>query len=152
MIAGGLTAVFGVLVLVRVFAAGTPIAFETESGTLASGAAVASVTGQSGSGAVKFGSGSTGTNPLASLPLIAWEGGAGYYNAYSGPKEAGWAASSFFPIGAWYMPANSQSDIDVYKSLGITTSVKMETNANLPLLKSNGMFAFPDAGSAGAGG
>lgn len=74
------TALIGIVAVVLVSAAGVPIAFEAESGTLAAGATVTSVTGQSGSGAVKFAAGATPTptptstpgtvpNPLKIMPL-----------------------------------------------------------------------------------
>jgi hypothetical protein len=51
----------GVLVMYWSFGAGSPIAFEAEIGALTGGATVATATGQSGTGAVKFGGGATGS-------------------------------------------------------------------------------------------
>ena len=98
---GGLTAAVGVIVVVATLAAGTPIAFEPESGTLANGATVASVSGQSGSGAVKFGAGSTGDLDLQRIP---WEGGPAYYAQFAKANASGWdephsPKSSFVRIG-----------------------------------------------------
>jgi hypothetical protein len=56
-----LAALVGVIVVVSTLAAGTPIAFEPESGTLTAPATNTTVTGQSGAGAVKFGSAPTPT-------------------------------------------------------------------------------------------
>ena len=50
----GIAVVVAVAVLVSIFASGTPVAFEAESGTLAGGAAVVSAGGASGGSAVKF--------------------------------------------------------------------------------------------------
>lgn len=47
-------AVIGVIIVMTTRAAGTPTAFEAESGTLTAGATLTTVTGQSGTGAVKF--------------------------------------------------------------------------------------------------
>lgn len=58
---GAVFAAAGVAVVLVTSAAGTPVAFEAESGTLAGGATVTSMAGQSGSGAVKFGAGATPT-------------------------------------------------------------------------------------------
>lgn len=57
----GITAVVGMVAIYASFAAGTPVAFEAESGTLAGGAVTTTVTGQSGSGAVKFAAAATPT-------------------------------------------------------------------------------------------
>src|SRR5258708_13187 len=54
-------AVLGIAAIVYTFAAGTPIAFEAESGTLAGGAATTSITGASGTGGVKFAAATTPT-------------------------------------------------------------------------------------------
>ncbi len=55
---GALFGVIGAAMVVRIFAAGTPTAFEAESGALTSPAAVVSDATASGGAAVKFGSGS----------------------------------------------------------------------------------------------
>lgn len=59
-------AVIGVVAIVLAFAASSPIAFEPESGNLASGATVTTLAGQSGTGAVKFAAGSTVNCTVAS--------------------------------------------------------------------------------------
>ncbi len=64
----GLTAVVGVAVVVAIFASGSPTAFEPESGTLTSPAAVVSDAGASGGHAVKFGSGASGCTPVTDVP------------------------------------------------------------------------------------
>ncbi len=57
LLIAGLTAAIGIIVVVRIFAAGSFTAFEPESGTLTSPATVVSNAGASGSQAVKFGAG-----------------------------------------------------------------------------------------------
>lgn len=56
-----LTAAVGVVAVILASAAGTPTAFEPETGTLAAGAVTTTVAGQSGSGAVKFAAADTPT-------------------------------------------------------------------------------------------
>jgi hypothetical protein len=87
---GGVLAGVGVVVTLVIFAAGSPVAFEAESGTVGAGATVASVTGQSGTGTVKFAAAATPTptaTPAAgctapqfttSDPNGGWSNG-GYY-------------------------------------------------------------------------
>lgn len=65
--------VIGVAVVIKIFAAGTPVAFEPESGVLAGGAVVTSVTGQSGTGAVKFQAAVTPTPTPTSTPAGGWK-------------------------------------------------------------------------------
>lgn len=60
----------GVVLVWTISAAGAPVAFEAESGTLAGGAAIADVAGQSGSGSVRFGAGPVAT-PTATPSLPA---------------------------------------------------------------------------------
>jgi hypothetical protein len=68
----GAAAVIGVIVVVFVSAAGSPIAFEAESGNLAGSAVLATVTGQSGTGAVKF-VGSATPTPAPGGTLLGWQ-------------------------------------------------------------------------------
>jgi hypothetical protein len=144
-------ALIGTLLLVSSRAATPFVTAESESGTVTSGASKITDNTASAGAAVKFGTATNSVNPLSSLPLIPWEGGSAYYDNFPKTKAAGWTNPAFIPISAWYMRANSQTDINGYKALGINTSVKMESNANLPLLRSNGMFAVADAGSSGTG-
>lgn len=66
------------MAVIRIFAAGAPIAFEAESGALAGGATIASVTGQSGTGAVKFAAAATPTpTPTPTGTLMGWQKTAG---------------------------------------------------------------------------
>lgn len=79
----GLAAAIGVVVVVSISAAGTPVAFEAETGTLAGGASVASVSGQSATGAVKFAAGSAaGACPVPD-PLTIASGNQASYPTYS---------------------------------------------------------------------
>ena len=60
----------GVAVVLAIFAAGTPIAFEAESGTLATGATAVTASDASGGSALKFGNGSDGgTRTCPAYPL-----------------------------------------------------------------------------------
>ena len=99
-----------------------------------------------------FGSGPPSrSNFPGDLPRIPWHGGPSYYSSYGVAANAGWTRDTFFPVGAWYMRAASQSDLQLYKSLGFNLDVAVESNASIPLLRANGMFAFPlDVKNVGA--
>lgn len=131
-------------------AATTTATIEPEQDAIVGNATAVSSIGASNGKAVVFGSTTTAANPLSSLPLMPWYGGPDYYKQFSVTSASAWTSTTFFPIGAWYMRANTQSDINVYKSLGINTSVMMESNNNLTLLRSNGLYAFPGS-STGVG-
>ena len=132
--------------------AATPtVAFEAEGGTLSSNACSTNDTSASSGYAVKFSSTPcSGANPLSALPLISWYGGPSYYNISSKAVAAGWTNDTYFPVGAWYMRANQQSDITTYKNLFMTLAVKVENQNVLPLIRSNGLFAMTDE-TAGVG-
>jgi hypothetical protein len=89
-----LTLAVGAAVVVISMAAGTPIAFEPESGTLAAGATTTSITGQSGSGAVKFATAGTPTptaSPGACTSAIHTPGGPdGMGGCWPGPNTTGY--------------------------------------------------------------
>ena len=76
------------------------------------------------------------------LPRVGWEGGPDYYAAFPKAAAAGWTDPGFFPVGAWYMRANQQSDIDTYKSLGFNATFEIEHPSSLPLFRSNGIHAI----------
>jgi hypothetical protein len=120
-LAGGVTAVFGVLVLVRVFAAGTPLAFEAESGKLAAGATTTAVTGASGTGAVKFGAAAGGADPLGLPTDPWWTGGNNYYKAFPAADAYGWSSQSFFPVVAFATNGDHADEVANMSSLGINT-------------------------------
>jgi hypothetical protein len=67
-----LTLLIGLVVVITIRAAGSPIAFEPETGALAAGAATTTLTGQSGTGAVKFAAGATPT-PTPAGTLMGWQ-------------------------------------------------------------------------------
>ncbi len=87
----GLTAVVSVGVMVAIFAAGTPTAFEPESGTLTSPAAVVTPAGASGSGAVQFKAASTPTpTPAACTGSANTPGGPDPWGGcWPGPNNTG---------------------------------------------------------------
>ena len=62
LVFAGTMAIVGVVVVVTIFAAGTPVAFEAESGTLAGCASAVSDSGASGGSAVKFSACSSGSS------------------------------------------------------------------------------------------
>lgn len=98
-----LLVVVGLVTIILARAAGTPTAFEAETGILGGNATVTTVTGQSGTGAVKFSStGSTGANPLSALPLMPWYGGPSYWAKFPDAVKAGWDQPSFFPVGTFW--------------------------------------------------
>jgi hypothetical protein len=71
-------AILGITVTLLARAAGSPIAFEPETGALAAGAATTTLTGQSGTGAVKFTAGTTPTpsptpSPTPVGELMGWQ-------------------------------------------------------------------------------
>jgi hypothetical protein len=136
---GGLAALVGVVVLVRVFAAGTPVAFEAESGTLAGGAAVASVTGQSGSGTVKFAAG--GTAGTLNLPRVGWEGGSAYWSKFPKAVAAGWTNPSFFPIGVFLGKPEHAAAL---KNVGVNTYYGAEHDGStIASMTGQGMYVMP---------
>ncbi len=72
LLVAGLTAAIGIIVVIKIFAAGSFTAFEPESGTLTSPAAVVSDAGASGGQAVKF---ATGATPTPTPPAACASGG-----------------------------------------------------------------------------
>jgi beta-glucanase (GH16 family) len=68
LVFGGLTAAVGVVLVLRIFAATTPTAFEPESGTLVSPAKAVAVTGASGGSILQFGAAATPTPTAAPTP------------------------------------------------------------------------------------
>jgi hypothetical protein len=48
----------------------------------------------------------------------------------------------FFPIGVWYESVLSQADIDKDKDTGLNIYVELTTNSDMPLIRSNGMYAL----------
>lgn len=101
-------------VAIRSFAAGMPVAFEPESGTLGGGAVVTVLSGQSGSGAVKFAAAGTPTpTPAASCALPA------YPNASCTGVPAGITLSAY--TGPDEVPANTVIDGKlITKCLGVS--------------------------------
>lgn len=93
---GLLVAITGITVVLSIAAAGTPIAFEPETGILAAGATTTTVTGQSGTGAVKFAAAATPTpTPVPSgYPSAANTGpaAAGYTNL--APHAGNWTIAT----------------------------------------------------------
>jgi lysophospholipase L1-like esterase len=97
-----LAVIVGIVVVVYSFAAGTPIAFEAESGSLAGSAAVSTVAGQSGTGTVKFAGSSTGgpgvmkmislNKPAFASSGIARDGNDSSYDTSWSPSGSGWLA------------------------------------------------------------
>jgi hypothetical protein len=137
--------VVGTWLAVSLHAATPTFSYESENGTLSSNACSTSDTTASSGAAVKFTASSCGgSNPLSGLPLIAWYGGPSYYNISSKAVAAGWTSNTFFPVGAWYMRANQQSDVNTYKALFMNHTVKVENQNNIPLLRSNGLQVFTD--------
>lgn len=125
----------GVVVTAAILAAGTPVAFEAESGTLGGGAAVASLSGASGGSAVKFGAAATPT-PTAT-PV-------------SGPVNGMLTNDpNFFPIGVWLQ--TPESTAAQYKAIGINTFVghyNGVSHANLQAMANNGFVTIADQNSA----
>jgi hypothetical protein len=81
---------------------------------------------------------------LAGVTLSPIDGGPHYYcsHGFTYACEAGWDNPSFFPIGIWYGTILSQSDVNRWKDLGINTAFRTTANTDLPLLRSNGLFAI----------
>lgn len=83
----------GIIVIAATRAAGAPIAFEPENGTLAGGASVVSVAGQSGTGAVKFAAAATPTpTPVGSCAAVQQhtpDGPDGLGGCWPGPNNTG---------------------------------------------------------------
>lgn len=112
------------------------------SGSHGSGASGGSNTQSGGGGSSSGGGGGNSTS--LNLPRVPWEGGPSYYAQFPQAVAAGWTNPNFFPISAWYMRANSQSDINTYKSLHFNTVTSVENNNSLPLFRSNGISVIND--------
>jgi hypothetical protein len=85
------SATAGVIILAVVLAAGTPNAFEPETGALAAGAATTTLTGQSGTGVVKFAGGlsPTPTPGVCSGAKHTPDGPDGFGGCWPGPQSTG---------------------------------------------------------------
>lgn len=95
---GGIVAVVGAVVLMSTFAAGTPVAFEAETGVLTGGAAAQAIAGASGGSAVRFAAAATPTPtptptagpvacaPYPSFPDASCTGPTGTLTTYTGSQ------------------------------------------------------------------
>ncbi len=95
LLVAGLTAAIGVVVVIKIFAAGSFTAFEPESGTLTSPATVVADTNASGGQAVKFSTGATGcTNTTGHPAGFANNCTTGYANAPGYPGHLNTCSNS----------------------------------------------------------
>ncbi|GAB3814725.1 DUF4082 domain-containing protein [Micromonospora zhanjiangensis] len=85
------------------------------------------------------------------LPRVPWNGGPGYYAGFPVARAAGWTNPAFFPIGVWFEGTYAQADIDLDKAAGLNTYVQLTSGSNLPLIRSNGMYAVLDGALPGFG-
>jgi hypothetical protein len=88
------------------------------------------------------------------LPRVPWEGGPAYYAGFS--KAAAWNNAAFFPIGVWFEGVYGQAEINLDKGAGLNTYIELTGGSNLPLVRSNGMYAvlselLPNYGSETVG-
>ena len=73
------------------------------------------------------------------LPLIAWEGGPGYWRAFPKAAATGWTDPSFFPLAVFFgRPAHAEQ----LKSVGINTYQAVEHNDPLSVATSKGIFCI----------
>lgn len=135
-------AAVGVVVVVSISAAGNPVAFEAETGTLAGGATVTTVASQSGTGAVKFAAAGTGGG--LSLSRIPWEGGSAYWGQFSKANAAGWTDPNFFPISV-FLSKGDPSHVTSLKDAGINLYMGIEHDSvsSLTNITNGGLFAMP---------
>jgi hypothetical protein len=82
------------------------------------------------------------SEPLGNLRRVPWDGGPGYYEKFANARAGGWHRPDFFPVGAWFMRASEQSDLDTYRSLGFNTSFHVEEENDLSLLRRNRISAL----------
>jgi hypothetical protein len=136
----------GLATLLLTHAATPYVVAEPENGTLAANATKVADGSASGGNAVKFGSGSTGeTNPLSSLPRVAWEGGPAYWKQFSKADAAGWSSPNFFPILIDSDPFSSGAEIQWDKDHGINGYLGgLNEYTPWSLLKQYGMFYVGD--------
>jgi hypothetical protein len=78
----------------------------------------------------------------AGVTLRNIDGGTGYWAGFPNPADGG--DPDFIPLGGWFRPAASQSQMDAYKSFGMNTfyGVECPECAQESLLRSNGLKAF----------
>ncbi len=87
LLVAGLTAAIGIIVVIKIFAAGSFTAFEPESGTLTSPAAIVTDATASGGHAIKFGAAGSGGCPI-STPNVA-DGPDPWGGCFPGPTTTG---------------------------------------------------------------
>jgi len=89
---------------------------------------------------------------LSGVLLQAADGGPNYY------ANKGYHVTSpvlddpdFFPIAVWFESVLSQGDIDKDKDTGLNTYLELTTNSDMPLIRSNGMYALTGGPFTGYG-
>jgi hypothetical protein len=96
-----------------------------------------------------------GLTPHPTLPgvyLQPIDGGPSHYaNQGYAVTAAALDNPAFFPIAVWYESVLSQVDIDQDKDTGLNTYLELTSNSDMPLIRSNGMYAIPSAQLAGYG-
>jgi hypothetical protein len=75
------------------------------------------------------------------------DGGPGFYGKFASPFPSD---PGFFPVGVWFEAVHSQAHVDMDKAAGLNTYVRLTSDSNLALVRSNGMHAISDGGAVGS--
>lgn len=82
----------------------------------------------------------TGTDPLAGLPRVPWEGGPAYYKKFPNADAGQWDNPSFFPIAVWYNGISSDEEVQWDKAHGINTYMGMWPGTDFGLFERNDVY------------
>jgi hypothetical protein len=93
------------------------------------------------------------------LPLVAWEGGAHYWDQFPASAKAGWNDPSFFPIASWHNGISNDAEVQYDKSLGFNTYIGLDPATPYRLLADNDVYwiggrlneTFPENGKQWVG-
>jgi hypothetical protein len=123
-------------------------ALEAEAGVATCATSVSDTTASGGS-AVRFAtSGCDSSNPLSSLPKIAWYGGNNYWSQYPDAVAAGWNQPTFFPVGVFwdFWPGGNGTDahtaVQFDKDHGINFYTQGNTDQDACVLKDIGGMSW----------
>ncbi|WP_411732515.1 hypothetical protein [Paeniglutamicibacter sp.] len=74
------------------------------------------------------------------LPMIPWEGGGEYWNAFDKARDAGWSDESFFPITLWFNAIMTNEEVQYDKKLGFNTYIGLDPSTPYELFADNEAF------------
>lgn len=79
---------------------------------------------------------------LEALPRVPWEGGPAYYASFPQAVASGMTDPAFFPIAVDFESVTSQGNIDTDKAYGANMYVRLTSDSDLALIRSNGMVTL----------